>query len=88
MAFWRDPLDELIDDLERAVPAAAANPYQMLPRAEDLHWLVSMILWRDKWDEEPTDEEIALLEANPRYQMVMRQLADRVRPRLGDRRRS
>jgi len=87
MALWRDPLDELIDDLERAVPAAAANPYQMLPRLEDMQWFISLILGRDKWYEEPTAEEIALLEANPRYQMVTRQLDDCGRRWWGDKRR-
>jgi hypothetical protein len=37
MALWRDPLDELIEDLERAVPAVAgASLYQTRRRVEDL----------------------------------------------------
>jgi hypothetical protein len=38
MALWRDPLDELIEDLERAVPAKPGQiEYDFGPRLEDLH---------------------------------------------------
>ena len=35
MALWRDPLDELIDDLERALPPNARGTLQ-IPRIEDV----------------------------------------------------
>jgi hypothetical protein len=48
MAMWRDPLDELIADLERAVPAAAAKVpiFDMLPFEDVCVW-VEMLLCRD-----------------------------------------
>jgi hypothetical protein len=86
MALWRDPLDELIDDLERAVPAAAAPPVRGV-RLETLQWFLSVILWRDNWDEEMTPEEVARFEQDPRYH-EMAQLKYGVRPgRSSDQRR-
>ena len=61
MALWRDPLDELIDDLERAVPAAAAPP----PRW-GAHWeAVRRVLSTISWDEWPTLEEVAPVQQHP-----------------------
>jgi hypothetical protein len=82
MALWRDPLDELIDDLERAVPAAAAPPVRGV-RLEDLQWFVGEILWRENWDEPMTPDEVARFEQDPRYHAVTTQLKYGVRVRPG-----
>jgi hypothetical protein len=37
MALWRDPLDELIADLERALPPDARRGILQIPRFEDDH---------------------------------------------------
>jgi hypothetical protein len=45
MALWRDPYDELIDDLERALPVATnARADQDLPRLVDIQRAVQIIL--------------------------------------------
>ena len=44
MALWRDPLDELIDDLERALPPDARGTLQILP-IEDVQALIYAILY-------------------------------------------
>jgi len=36
MAMWRDPLDELIADLERSMPAATTPAFEMPPPMEDV----------------------------------------------------
>ena len=64
MALWRDPLDELIADLERAVPAAAGSAFDVLPPVEDVQLLVAAILWGN-------DEERARVERDPRVQAVI-----------------
>jgi hypothetical protein len=46
MAIFRDPLDELIADLERSVPTAAAAEFD-IPPMEDYCVLGQMILSRD-----------------------------------------
>jgi hypothetical protein len=47
MAMWRDPLDDLIADLERAMPAAAATAFEMPPPMEDYCIVVQSILSGD-----------------------------------------
>jgi hypothetical protein len=68
---WRDPLDELIEELERALPPTA-DPSGHLPRLEDLQAVISPILFGTK-------EQQERLFADPAYQRlsdtVMRQLA-------------
>jgi hypothetical protein len=45
MALWRDPYDELIDELERALPVATnARADQDLPRLADIQRAVQIIL--------------------------------------------
>jgi hypothetical protein len=46
MAMWRDPLDELIADVERSMPAAAAGAFEMPPAMEDYCVAVQSILSR------------------------------------------
>jgi hypothetical protein len=64
MALWRDPLDELIADLERTVPPA---PVAAIPIDErslvDLQWAVGIVLWGS-----PEDQ------ADARFQRVMASL--------------
>ena len=68
--MWRDPLDELIEDLEAALPATTAR-HGHLPRLEDIQAVISPILFG-------TQEEQERLLADPNYQRlsdtVMRQL--------------
>lgn len=73
MALWRDPLDELIEDLERALPETTGPTLQeSLPRLEDLQAVISPILFG-------TEEERKRNLTDPEYQRlsdtVMRQLA-------------
>lgn len=54
MALWRDPLDDLIDELDRLTPPEIATPIQTLrPPLADLQWAVSLLL------DARTDEERA-----------------------------
>jgi hypothetical protein len=47
MAIWRDPLDDLIADLERSRPAAMDPAFEIPPPIEDYSLLVESILSRD-----------------------------------------
>jgi hypothetical protein len=76
MPLWRDPLDELIDDLDRVTPAATGSVTDVIPPFEDVQLLVSAILWGD-------DEERARVERDPRVQAVLayhERLAARLKP--------
>ena len=43
MAIWRDPLDELIADLDRAVPAAAPAAFEIPPFGDHCFWVQSIL---------------------------------------------
>jgi hypothetical protein len=45
MTVWRDPLDELIDDLETALPATAAFSGSRLPRIEEVQEAIGPLLF-------------------------------------------
>lgn len=60
MALWRDPLDELIDELDRAVPTAAAGDHELFDLVL-MQRYVSAILYG-------SDEERARMETEPWYQ--------------------
>jgi hypothetical protein len=46
MALWRDPLDELIDGLERTLPQAEATDATEIRRVlDELQWAAGVILW-------------------------------------------
>jgi hypothetical protein len=47
MPVWRDPLDELIADLERLTPPATEPAFEMSPPIEDYSVFVQSILSRD-----------------------------------------
>jgi hypothetical protein len=47
MAIWRDPFDELIADLERAVPTAVAPTFEIPPPMEDYCYFGEWALTRD-----------------------------------------
>ena len=47
MAMWRDPLDELIVDLERSVSASSAPTFEMPPPMEDHCFFGEWLLARD-----------------------------------------
>jgi hypothetical protein len=64
MALWRDPLDELIDDLERTLAPDARGTLQ-IPPFEDVQLLVGAILYGTKEDRARADRD-------PRVQRVRR----------------
>lgn len=69
--MWRDPLDELIDTLETALPVATKHDrYELLPRLVDLQTVASAILFG-------TDDARERRQAGPLYHTVMAQLAAR-----------
>jgi hypothetical protein len=71
--MWRDPLDELIDMIETALPAVTnANRHELLPRLADLQMVISPILFGSDKDRERT-------QADPLYHKVMAQLAERLK---------
>ena len=77
MPLWRDPFDDLIDDLERAVPAGAAPVIDRVPPFEDEQLRISAILWGGA-------EELARIERDPRVQAVLayyERLATRLKAR-------
>ena len=47
MAIWRDPLDELITNLERMTPVGTVVDFEMPPPMEDYSIAVQSILSRD-----------------------------------------
>ena len=47
MPIWRDPLDELIADLEPSAPAATIPAFEMPPPMEDYSIAVMSVLSRD-----------------------------------------
>lgn len=59
-SMWRDPLDELIDDLERATPDPRSASGDLFP-LEKLTQLTDAILYG-------SDEEVESLKADPEYQ--------------------
>jgi hypothetical protein len=69
--MWRDPLDELIDMIETALPADT-NRHELLPRLADLQMVMSPILFGSEKDRER-------IEADPLYHKVMAQLAERAK---------
>jgi hypothetical protein len=74
MALWHDPLDELIDDLEHALPPAPITPADDGPSLEDLQWCVGVVLCGP-------DEE----RASYRFQRVEASLGPSVSPTVTDR---
>ena len=47
MAIWRDPFDELIADLERAVPAPATPDFDMPPPMDEHCFFMEWVLTED-----------------------------------------
>jgi hypothetical protein len=46
MALWRDPLDELIDDLESTLPHEKTTDVAEIQRAlAEQQWAVGVLLW-------------------------------------------
>ena len=64
MAIWRDPLDELIADLERVTRAPSEMVFEIPPPMEDYSIVVQRILSRDP-------AERLHLAADPAFQRVM-----------------
>ena len=64
--MWRDPLDELIDDLERAIPEARFDFHLVFLKQQQL---TDAILYG-------SPEEVARLEADPVIQESRRQWAE------------
>lgn len=72
MTLWRDPLDELIEDLEQALPVSPTpNQQEDLPRLVDIQRPVRAVLAHaDGRGPDPSNE--------PWFQKVREQLASRV----------
>ena len=64
MALWRDPLDELIDDLERALPPNARGTLQ-IPLIEDVQAFTCAFAFG-------TEEDRARAKKDPAVQRVLR----------------
>ena len=64
MAIWRDPLDDLIADLEPSTPAATNHAFEMPPPMEDYSITVMSVLSRD-----PAERQ--RLAAHPAVKRVM-----------------
>jgi hypothetical protein len=73
MAMWRDPLDELIADLERSIPAAATSAVE-IPPMEDVCLLGESIL-------SPDPDTRQRLAADPRVLRVVAYFERLARPR-------
>ena len=70
MALWHDPLDELIDALETALPAVTKpEPVELLPRLVDLQMVIAPLLFG-------SEEDRRRIENDPLYTKVMDQLAE------------
>ena len=72
--MWRDPLDELIEDLDAALPATKTpERYEFLPRLRDFQAVISPTLY-------DTPEQLARRRADPQFRQleetVMRQLRE------------
>jgi hypothetical protein len=63
---WRDPLEELIENLERALPQLQTDTFDLFPLAE-LSRITDVILYG-------TDEEIDALETDVYYQRLRRDM--------------
>jgi hypothetical protein len=57
MALWRDPLDELIEQLESAVPATVTNPEDSWPWGIPPIHYVQFLMAEVLWGHTPTPEE-------------------------------
>jgi hypothetical protein len=68
MALWRDPLDDLIEDLERAVPADTGSSPWPMPAEENAH-LVDLQIVASALMYRHTEAE---LNANQQYQEALR----------------
>jgi hypothetical protein len=66
--MWRDPLDELIDDLERASPASRSASADLLP-IEKLQQITDLILYG-------RPDEVETLTSDPTFQEWMRRCSD------------
>jgi hypothetical protein len=67
MALWRDPLDELIEELERARPSST-NPLSPLgPPLEDLQWSADLVLNARTDEERAAAEQVVKEVMRPGY---------------------
>jgi hypothetical protein len=64
----RDPLDELIDELESTLPAASGHdPHELLPRLADLQMVIAPFLFG-------TEEAHRRIQQTPLFAKVVAQL--------------
>ena len=68
-SMWRDPLDELIEDLEQVAPDPRSASGDLFP-IEKLTQLTDAILYG-------SDDEVAALKADPDYQDWVVRCAER-----------
>ena len=67
MALWRDPLDELIEDLEHAVPPTGPAFSHTGPPLEDLQLAVSLVLYAKTDDEKAEADRFVKEITRPGY---------------------
>jgi hypothetical protein len=65
MALWRDPLDDLIDELERAVPAAQATDNDLFDLVLMQRWVATILYG--------SEEDCLRMESEPWYAEWTRQ---------------
>lgn len=82
MAMWRDPLDELIADLERSMPAATTPAFEMPPPMEDVCVLGESLFSPDPATRQRLAEDPRVLRVRAYYERLAqsRAAADRVDP--------
>ena len=64
MALWRDPLDELIEELDRALPSKPEPDTVPMPSSDDWQFYMAGILYSTE----------AQCESHPRYQEALRNI--------------
>jgi hypothetical protein len=73
MALWRDPLDDLIDELERAVPVGTATDHDLFDLVLMQRWVATVLYG--------SEEDQKRMESEPWYAEWMKQW-DRFRARF------
>ena len=73
MPIWRDPLDELIADLERVTPVGIVDAFEM-PPMEDYAVAVQAILSRDPAERERLAADPAVKRVQEYHERLARRL--------------
>jgi hypothetical protein len=70
--MWRDPLDELIERLEHALPPPPQRYRPSGPPLEDLQWAVTLFLYARTAEERETAERVRKEIFEPGYRSRFR----------------